>query len=96
MSISDGSIWGTNVIEGDPNFGTSWMITEPTAAWPDAIAFSNDGSMIAFNRAFDNGDGTNAKQIFVAGFWVPEPSSMALVGIGALAMLLAGRRRRSS
>lgn len=97
LSIANNSIWGTNVIPGDPNFGQSWMITQPTpAAPPDALVVSHSGNLIAFNRQLDMGrsDGRKVNQIFVVDFFVPEPSALILVGIGLCG--LAGRMRRRS
>lgn len=96
VSISNNAIWGTNVIPGDPNFGQSWMITQPTPeAPPDALVVSHDGNLIAFNRQLDMGrpDGRKVNQIFVVGFFVPEPSALVLVGIGVCG--LSRMRRRS-
>jgi hypothetical protein len=95
ISIAAGSIFATNVIPGDPNFGESWMLTEPTLdAPPDAIVFSPDGRLIAFNRALDMGrpDGRRVNQIFVATFFVPEPSAFILAALGVLAALVARPR----
>lgn len=88
FSSSGGSIWGTNVIPGDPAFGTSWMITEPTpSAAPDNLVVSPDGNWIAFCRKIDN-----VNQIFVAPAAIPEPSMFLLGALGLLA--LASVRRR--
>jgi len=68
---SAGSIWATNVIPGDPNFGKSWMLTTPTPdASPDALVVSSDGKLIAFNRKLNMGrtDGKKINQIFVVPF----------------------------
>jgi Tol biopolymer transport system component len=97
ISVSAGSIYGTNVIPGDPNFGKSWMITEPTPdASPDAIVISPDGQWIAFNRNLDAGrpDGRKASQIFVTAFVVPEPSAFVLAALGLFSSLAFFRRRR--
>ncbi len=67
--ISDNSIWMTNVIPGDANFGQSTRLTDPDlypGASPDALCVSPNGQWIAFNRSFDRGDGVNVKQIYIA------------------------------
>ncbi|MCB9769751.1 MAG: DUF3748 domain-containing protein [Candidatus Omnitrophica bacterium] len=66
--ISDNSIWMTNVIEGDPAFGESVRITDPTlypGIPPDALCVSPDGQWIAFNRKLDRGDGVTLNQVFI-------------------------------
>ncbi|OHB78129.1 MAG: hypothetical protein A2W31_02955 [Planctomycetes bacterium RBG_16_64_10] len=95
ISIADNSIWGTNVIEGDPDFGHSWRITHPSpGASPDAIVFSNDGSLIGFNRELARPeDGVKVRQIFVAAFFVPEPSTCVLAVFGLLGLLAIRRSR---
>ena len=74
---SGGSIYATNVMKSDPNFGKSWALTDPTPETaPDALVWSPDGKLIAFNRSLDVGrtDGKKAKQIFVIKFMEPvEP-----------------------
>ncbi|HPN35840.1 MAG TPA: DUF3748 domain-containing protein [bacterium] len=75
ICLSAGSIWATNVIPGDANFGKSWMLTDPTPdANPDALVFSSDGKLIAFNRKLDVGrpDGKKVNQIFVVDFLEPN------------------------
>ena len=85
-----------NVAVGDPDFGESWMITMPTPdAPPDAIVFSPDGELIAFNRRIDEGrpDGESVRQIFVTSFApVPEPATVLLAAFGLLAALAYTRR----
>jgi len=67
--VCDNSIWRTNVIEGDPQFGQSERITDPAlypGRSPDALCVAPNGQWIAFNRSLNRGDGTNVNQVFVA------------------------------
>ena len=89
FSSSGGSIWGTNVIPGDPEFGTSWMITEPTpSAAPDNLVVSPDGNWIGFCRSING-----VKQVFVTPSTVPEPSMLALAVLGLVGFGCARRKR---
>jgi hypothetical protein len=89
ISISAGSIYATNVMEGDPDFGKSLMLTEPTPdAPPDAIVFSPDGDLIGFNRTLDG-----VRQVFVATF-VPESSTFVLAALAMFGAIACIRRPR--
>ncbi|NUN98387.1 MAG: DUF3748 domain-containing protein, partial [Candidatus Omnitrophica bacterium] len=66
--VSDNSIWRTNVIVGDPDFGVSERITDPTlypGRAPDALCVAPDGQWIAFNRSLNRGDGVYLNQVFI-------------------------------
>jgi len=67
-SVSDNSIWRTNVIEGDAHFGESERITDPAlypGRSPNALCVAPNGQWIAFNRSLDRGDGVFVNQIFI-------------------------------
>jgi len=72
--VSDNSIWRTNVIEGDAQFGQSERITDaalyPGSA-PDALCVAPNGQWIAFNRKVNRPDGTAVNQIFTAPIPLP-------------------------
>jgi hypothetical protein len=89
-SVSDNSIFRTNVMTGDAHFGESKRITDQTlfpGASPDALVVSPDGNWVAFNRSLG---GVN--QIFITS--VPEPSTFVLAALGLLGMFAFLRRHR--
>lgn len=91
-SVSDNSIWRTNVIEGDAHFGESLRITDPTlypGRSPSALCVAPNGKWIAFNRSLNRGDGVFVNQIFITA--IPEPGGLALLALGLLWVV---RRRR--
>jgi len=69
--IKGNSIWMTNVIVGDANFGQSVEITDPTlypGRSPDALCVAPDGQWVAFSRSLPpRGTDPNltANQIFI-------------------------------
>ena len=94
-SVSDNSIWRTNVIEGDAGFGVSERLTDPTlypGRAPNALCVAPDGRWIAFNRGLDRGDGVSVNQIFITA--IPEPSTLLLALLAAVSGLACRRRSR--
>lgn len=89
-SVSANSVWRTNVIEGDPDFGTSLRLTDPDlypGISPNAIVVSPDGQWVAFNRSI-----SGVNQIFITP--TPEPSTFVLAALGLLGMFAFIRRTR--
>lgn len=94
-SVSDNSIWRTNVMEGDAQFGESLRLTDPTlypGRSPDALCVSPDGRWIAFNRSLDRGDGVFVNQVFITP--TPEPSALALVVLALVGGIVSRRQSR--
>jgi len=82
-SVSDNSIWRTNVIEGDAQFGQSERITDATlypGSAPDALCVAPNGRWIAFNRKVNRGDGTTVNQVFVAAAPATEEGQLTFDG----------------
>ncbi|MBP7050625.1 MAG: DUF3748 domain-containing protein [Phycisphaerae bacterium] len=70
--VSDNSIWRTNVMAGDPQFGVSERITDASlypGSSPDALCVAPNGQWVAFNRKVNRADGVSVNQIFI----VPIP-----------------------
>ena len=77
--VSDNSIWRTNVIEGDPQFGQSERITDPDlypGRAPDALCVAPNGRWIAFNRKLDG----SVNQVFIAAAPVTEELQLTFDG----------------
>jgi hypothetical protein len=94
-SVSANSVWRTNVIADDPDFGKSLMLTDPDLypeRSPGNLVVSPDGQWVAFNRSLDRGDGTYVNQIFITP--TPEPSTFVLAVLGLLGMFAFIRRTR--
>ncbi len=75
--VSDNSVWMTNVITGDANFGVSTRLTDPTlypGAAPDALCVAPNGQWVAFNRKLAGEGSTQVNQIFIVA--IPAPSSV--------------------
>jgi len=94
-----GIIYGTKVDGGSPSLTLSFT-TNRAPVWGNFYVKDGNNTNYAYNTGFTNLDSTN-KQDFIArpdGATpvVPEPSSLAVAGVGGIGlMILAARRRKA-